>query len=69
MIVTATEPDGPQILDITARAGVFNQEEVECVGEIWGEYLTLGPEGYGYTFIVDRDGDQVLGFACYVRAI
>ena len=65
MIHTATEADGPQIQDITARAGVFSQEEVECVGEIWGEYLTLGPEQCGYNFIVDRDGEQVLGFACY----
>ena len=65
MIHTATEADGPQIQDITARAGVFSQEEVECVSEIWGEYLTLGPEQCGYNFIVDRDGEQVLGFACY----
>src|SRR5512141_24092 len=65
MITTATEADGPQIQDITARAGVFSQEEVECVGVLWNEYLTLGSETCGYTFIVDRDGDQVLGFACY----
>ena len=65
MILTAAEADGPQIQDITARAGVFSQEEVECVGEIWGEYLTLGPEACGYSFIVDRDGPQVRGFACY----
>lgn len=65
MILTATEIDGPQIQDIAARAGVFSQEEVECVEALWEEYLTLGPEHCGYHFIVDRDGDQVLGFACY----
>ena len=65
MIITATEVDGSQILDITARAGVFSQEEVECVGELWEEYLTLGSECCGYNFIVDRHGNQVLGFACY----
>jgi Acetyltransferases len=65
MIVTATEADGLQIQDITARAGVFSQEEVECVIALWGEYLTLGPECCGYNFIVDREKDQVLGFACY----
>ena len=65
MILTATEGDGAQICDITARAGVFNQEEVECVDAIWEEYLTLGSEMCGYNFIVDRDGDQILGFACY----
>jgi len=65
MIITATEVDGLQIQDITARAGVFSQEEVECVSELWQEYLTLGPETCGYNFIVERDGDQVLGYACY----
>ena len=65
MISTATEADGSQICNIAARAGVFSQEEVECVSELWEEYLTLGPERGGYHFIVYRDGDQVLGFACY----
>lgn len=65
MIIVATEVDGPQVQDITARAGVFNGEEIECVAILWQEYLTLGPETCGYNFIVERDGDQVLGFACY----
>ncbi len=65
MIFTATETDGPQILDITARAGVFNQEEVDCVADLWNDYLTSGPEVGGYNFIVDREGDLVQGFACY----
>lgn len=63
--VIAVESDGAQIIDITARAGVFNQEEVDCVREIWDEYISLGPEECGYTFIVQREGAQVLGFACY----
>jgi ribosomal protein S18 acetylase RimI-like enzyme len=65
MIVTATQADGTQIQDITARAGVFNQEEVDCVREIWEDYLSTGPEECGYYFIVERDADKVLGFACY----
>ena len=65
MIVTATAADGSQIKSITARAGVFSQEEIECVSELWEEYLTLGPEECGYNFIVYRDGNRALGFACY----
>ena len=65
MISVATKPDGPQIQDIAARAGVFNQEEVECVEALWEEYLEDGPVEGGYNFLVDRDGDRVLGFACY----
>ena len=65
MIGVATEADGSQICDIAARAGVFNQEEVDCVADLWEEYLTEGPDVCGYNFIVDREGDKVLGFACY----
>lgn len=65
VIVTATEADGSQIQSITARAGVFSQEEVECARELWGEFLTDGSDICGYNFIVYRDDDQVLGFACY----
>ena len=65
MIVAATEADGSQIKSITAQAGVFSQEEIECVSELWDEYLTSGPNECGYNFIVYRDGDRVLGFACY----
>jgi ribosomal protein S18 acetylase RimI-like enzyme len=65
MILPAVEADGPQIRDIAARAGVFNQEEVDCVADLWEEYLTTGPVIGGYNFLVDRDGDRVFGFACY----
>ena len=65
MIGTATEADGSQIQRITARAGVFSQEEIECVRELWEEYVTLGSEECGYHFIIYREGNQVLGFACY----
>ncbi|HEX2990557.1 MAG TPA: GNAT family N-acetyltransferase [Anaerolineales bacterium] len=65
MIVVAKGADGSQICDIAARAGVFNQEEVDCVAALLEEYLTDGPDVCGYNFIVDREGDKVLGFACY----
>lgn len=65
MIITATQKDGTQIQDITARAGVFSEEEIDCVRVLWDEYLVDGPESCGYNFIVEREGDQVLGYACY----
>jgi ribosomal protein S18 acetylase RimI-like enzyme len=65
MILTATEIDGSKIQEIASRTGVFSQEEVECVSALWEDYLTVGPVVGGYNFLVDREGDQVLGFACY----
>jgi ribosomal protein S18 acetylase RimI-like enzyme len=65
MISTATAADKAQIHDITARAGVFSQEEVDSVPEMFNEYLRYGAEGSGYHFIVYREGEQVLGYAIY----
>ena len=65
MIRAATAADGPQVQDITARAGVFTDEEVSCVAALWQEFLDDGPDACGYNFIVRADGDRVLGWACY----
>ena len=65
MIRAAVEADGSQIQSITARAGVFNQEEVDSVAVMFNEYLSLGPEGSGYHFMVYQQEEQVLGFAIY----
>jgi len=67
MIMDATEADGPQIEDIAARIDAFGDEHVDALGAIWEEYLILGAEDSGYNFLVDRDGDAILGFACYGR--
>ena len=45
MISTATEADKARIHDITARAGVFNQEEHDSVPVMFDEYLQLGTDG------------------------
>lgn len=65
MIVAATEADGEQIREIAAKTGFFTQEEVDTVAALWDDYLTTGPVIGGYNFLVDRDGDRILGFACY----
>lgn len=65
MISPAAEADKEQITDITARAGVFNQEEIDSVPVMFDEYLEYGTEGDGYHFLVYREGDQVLGYAIF----
>lgn len=65
MIARGTRADSAQVRGITARAGVFRREEVECLGTLWDDYLANGPQLSGYTFIVERDGERVLGYACY----
>ncbi len=65
MIMIAELTDGPAIHDVTANAGVFTQEEIDCVDELWNEQLANGAETSGYYFCVYRDGSRILGYACY----
>jgi ribosomal protein S18 acetylase RimI-like enzyme len=65
MINIAQPDDGPSILRLTQAVAVFNDEEVQCVGEIWEAYLSQGPAKSGYNIIVYRDSDEVVGFACF----
>lgn len=69
MVEIVGEPcpaDGPQIHALSAAAGVFGQKEIECVDELWQEYLDRGSGRSGYYWMVDRDEDgRVLGYACY----
>jgi len=67
MIFTATDADREQIAEITARAGVFSQEEIDSVPVMFDEYLQYGTMDSGYHFIVYREGEKVLGFAIYGR--
>ena len=53
-IVSGQGVDGPAILGITERAGVFTREELACVESIWQAYQIEG-EASGYIFLVFRD--------------
>jgi ribosomal protein S18 acetylase RimI-like enzyme len=65
MITVALKEDGLQIHAINANTTVFSQEEVQCVDELWEEYLLQGSERSGYYFTVEKEAGSVLGYACY----
>ena len=64
MISLAMERDGEGVVDAAARAGNFKPVEVDCVRELWDAYQQSG-EASGYIFVVGRDGERVLSFACF----
>lgn len=64
MIAIAESRDGESIVQITKSVGVFTPQEVACVRELWDEYAQQG-EASGYHFLVYREGDRVLGYACF----
>jgi ribosomal protein S18 acetylase RimI-like enzyme len=49
---------------IAAEVGVFDEEEIATVYELFDEYAA-DPLGSGYYFLTYREAGQVLGFACY----
>ena len=65
MITAAELIDGFDILKISAGVEVFSEEELQTVDELWRDYLNRGPHASGYYFLVDREHDHVLGYACY----
>ncbi len=65
MIAVPNDQDGAQIHAISTNTSIFSPEEVECVDELWDEYLAQGPERSGYYFLVEKEDEHVLGYACY----
>jgi ribosomal protein S18 acetylase RimI-like enzyme len=61
----ATEKDGPGILALSRHIAGFNDLDVECIEELWYEYLAKGAEASGYQFTVMGEAGRVLGFACF----
>lgn len=64
MIRLAQPEDGDAIAAITSKVGVFSPPEIQCVAGLWNAYLQHG-EKSGYTFLVFREADRALGYACF----
>lgn len=56
--------DRSAILAVARSVGVFNEEEVATVDELFEGYLR-SPEKSGYHFLSCKEENEVLGFACW----
>jgi GNAT superfamily N-acetyltransferase len=56
--------DRSAILNCARSVGVFTEEEVLTVDELFDGYLRDAQKS-GYNFLSYRDGDSVLGFVCW----
>ncbi len=81
MVEVALAADGEQIVALARRIAGFNALDVECIEELWREYLDKGAAASGYCFLAARQGEYqeaeyrgeterrpappVVGFACY----
>ena len=64
MITELTEQDASDVMRLTTTSGTFKPFEIECVQELLQAYRRNG-ESSGYVFLVYREDDKVLGFACF----
>ncbi|MBI4769231.1 MAG: GNAT family N-acetyltransferase [Chloroflexi bacterium] len=63
MIEPGLPADREPIADVTRSAGVFTEEEVNTVYELFDQYAQ--DPGCGYNFLTCREAGRVLGFACW----
>jgi GNAT superfamily N-acetyltransferase len=63
-IISSKPGDLPEILDISRNVGVFSQEEVDTVDELFQGYLT-DPVKSGYNYLSCRKDGKMAGFACW----
>lgn len=63
-VIPSTPEDRPAILAAARSVGVFNAEEVETVNELFDGYVR-DPQASGYNFLSCKDGEALLGFACW----
>ena len=63
-VIPSLPTDRESILAAARSVGVFNDEEVATVDELFDGYLR-SPEKSGYNFLSCKNGDEVLGFACW----
>jgi len=65
MIEAPQSKDGTVIIKVAVSTGFFSQEEVDCVAELWNEYLQKGADKSGYHFLIDHENGKLRGFACF----
>lgn len=57
--------DEASVLKLAQRIENFLPGDVECIMQLWHDYLYGGEDPDRYHFLVDRENGKTLGFACY----
>ncbi len=63
-IAPASAAERAAILEAARSTGVFSEEEIATVDELFDGYLS-DPQASGYHFLACRGDQAVLGFACW----
>lgn len=61
----AAAGDEAQLLALAGRIENFLPEDVDCIRQLWHDYLSGGEDPDRYHFLVFDEGGTIRGFACY----
>jgi len=64
-IVTPKPADGARLLELARKIDLFVPEDFDVIEELWTDFATNENGASHYHFIVAKQADDFLGFACY----
>ena len=64
-IITPTPEDGPRLMELARKIELFLPNDHDIIEELWAEFAAKGDAESHYHFVVARQADELLGFACY----
>lgn len=64
-IVPPNDGVGPEILAVASKISQFSKEDQSCIAELWQESLSSKTDPDRYHFLVAKDENRIVGFACY----
>ena len=64
-IMPPLEEEGSSIVSLAKKIGQFSIDDIECIENLWKESLQSETDPDRYHFIVAKNFQKVIGFACY----
>ena len=65
MIRVPLEEEGSAIISVAKKIKQFSDEDIACIEDLWKESIHSDTDPDRYHFIIAKNTEQVLGFACY----
>jgi ribosomal protein S18 acetylase RimI-like enzyme len=60
-----TDSAEASIISVASKINQFSAEDVGCIRDLWRESLQSETDPERYHFLVAKDGERIVGFACY----
>ncbi len=64
-IETPLKEDGSSIVSLANKIKQFSVDDIQCIGDLWKESQQSETDPDRYHFIVAKNIQQIIGFACY----